>query len=393
MRQQTTVQRDALFDEQRDLTTRQPGDRLVGAYRDGRLVGGMRVYDFTMCVRGAQVPTGGIGSVAVGFEHKQRGVARDLVAGFLAECGERGSALAALYPFRPDFYRKLGFGYGTKLDQYRIALTALPGGGSRERVRRLGAADVDDFAAVYARVQERTNGLMRRESWRSAQRLANETLLTFAYDDGTALRGYLTVEMRLGKTGSTNRNELVVVEFVYETPAAMAGLLAFARSQSDQFAALVINTQDRDLHVVFDDPRNGSDRSLYPPVCHETNAQGLGIMYRVVDTAQLARVLETCRFAELDATLRIDLTDAMVNANAGPHLVTFAGGRLRPAEPGTPADVDVAIDVADFSSLVMGSVALRSLVAYGRAVVSDSRWLARLDAAFATEPPHCLTRF
>ena len=44
----TAAQRDAAFEEQRDLATRQPEQRLVGAYRDDRLVGGMRVYDFSM---------------------------------------------------------------------------------------------------------------------------------------------------------------------------------------------------------------------------------------------------------------------------------------------------------------------------------------------------------
>ena len=390
---QTVAQRNAAFEEQRDLAQRQPEHRLVGAFRDGVLVGGMRVYDFTMNVRGAQVFTGGVGSVAVGLAYKRRGIARDLIAGFLREYRERGAALAVLYPFRPAFYRKLGFGYGTKLNQYRIALDSLPAGGARDCVHRLERRDSEQFLALYARVQARTNGLIRRETWRAAQRLEAETMYTFGYDDGGSLRGYLTFEFRLGKPGTTNRNELYVHELLYETPAALAGLLAFARSQSDQFSALIINTQDPDLHVLFDDPRNGSDRTLYPPIHHETNAQSLGLMYRVIDAAQLVRAVGDVTFGDLSATVRVDLADAFLPQNAGSNVIAFTGGRPALAVAGSPADVDLAIDVIDFSALIAGSVRLRSLVAYGRAVLAKPEWLARLDAAFAAEPPQCLTRF
>ena len=99
----------------------------------------MRVYDFRMCVRGcAQLFTGGVGSVAVGLENKAaRRRARSHPRVRARVSRERGAALAVLYPFRPDFYGKLGSGYGAKLNAYRIALDALPGDGAREFVRAL----------------------------------------------------------------------------------------------------------------------------------------------------------------------------------------------------------------------------------------------------------------
>ncbi len=291
---QTVEARDAAFEQQR-AWTRRTEHRLIGAFRADVLVGGMRVYEFTMRVRGAQVVTGGVGSVAVGLDWKRRGIATDLIGGFLLEAQERGAALAVLHPFRLDFYKKLGFGYGAKFDQYRIALGALPRAGARNRVRRLGPRDVDAFDATYGRAQARTNGLISRERWRCAERLAADKMYTFGYDDGTRIGGYLTYEVRLGADGAINRNEMYVHELIYETPAALAGLLAFAASQSDQFATLVLNTQDPYAHFLLDDPRNGSDRTLYPPVAHETNAGGLGVMYRVVDVGALIRDLTDCR--------------------------------------------------------------------------------------------------
>jgi predicted acetyltransferase len=390
----TTVgAREAAFTEQGQLADRQPEQRLVGGYRDGALVGGMRLYDFTMNVRGAQVLTGGIGSLAVSLEHKQNGIAHDLIDGYFAEYRERGAALGILYPFRPDFYGKLGFGYGAKLSQYRIALDALPAAGARQHVRRLRSDDVGAYLAAYHRVQARTNGLIVRERWRAELRLANNAFHTFGYDDGTGLSGYLTYEVRLGDPSTTNRNELYVVELVHEHPEALAALLAFARSQRDQFSTLIVNTTDPDFHFAVHDARNGSDRNLYPPVYHETNVQGLGVMYRVLSVPALVGALGAARFGDLDAVVRIDLADPALPANAGTFVIRFSGGRPELVDPATPADVALALGSAEFSALIMGSVRLRSLVTYGSAGLSQAAWLRPLDAAFDADPPQCLTRF
>jgi predicted acetyltransferase len=389
----TAAERDSAFEEQRRVAPRQPEQRLIGAFRAGVLVGGMRLYDFTMCVRGAQVFTGGVGSIAVDLEHKRRGIAHDLMRGYLAEYRERGAALAILYPFRPGFYAAMGFGYGAKINQYRIALDALPADGSRECVRALTSIDADAFLATHNRAQARTNGLLRREPWRAELRLSSPMLRTFGYTEAGVLRGYLTIEARLGETDTLNRNDLYVHELVYETPAALRGLLAFARSQGDAFAALIMNTHDPDFHFAVLDPRNGSDRNLFPPAHHETNTQGLGAMYRAIGVRALVSALSECTFADLDAIVRIDLADPFLPPNAGAYAIRFRAGRPELVDAAPGADVDVAIGVGDFAALVMGSVRLRSLVAYGRVVLSKPNWLRRLDAAFDADLPQCLTRF
>ena len=41
-------------------------------------------------------------------------------------CMRTGAAVAVLLPFRMDFYRKLGYGCGTRLDEYHIRTEYLP---------------------------------------------------------------------------------------------------------------------------------------------------------------------------------------------------------------------------------------------------------------------------
>lgn len=41
-------------------------------------------------------------------------------------CRDEGLALSALYPFRPDFYGRMGYGYGTKKAEYQLRPEAFP---------------------------------------------------------------------------------------------------------------------------------------------------------------------------------------------------------------------------------------------------------------------------
>jgi len=84
--------------------------RLIGLFRDGVLAGGMRLFRFTMTVRDVSLVVGGVGSVAVHALYRKQGVARALIRSYHNTCRDEGMALSALYPFRPDFYGRMGYG-------------------------------------------------------------------------------------------------------------------------------------------------------------------------------------------------------------------------------------------------------------------------------------------
>ena len=54
-----------------------------GVFRDGKMVGIYRNFDFTMNVRGNLVPAGGLGMVAVDLTHKKEHIAKEIVESFL----------------------------------------------------------------------------------------------------------------------------------------------------------------------------------------------------------------------------------------------------------------------------------------------------------------------
>ena len=144
-------------------------------------------------------------------------------------------------------------------------------------------------------------------------------------------------------------------------------------------------------HLLLD-PRNAS-ASLFESIHHESNLQGLGLMYRVIDTSGIFNLLQERDFGGQTCKLRLTIKDSFLPENAGDTFLCFDGGRLRLVEDGD-ADVQVRLDVAEFSSLLVGTVNFRSLYKYGLADISDPGYVGVVDRIFAVQDkPICTTPF
>jgi predicted acetyltransferase len=368
-----------------------PATELYGLYRDGALLGGMRLFDYTMLFHGIAVPVGGVGLVAVDLLHKKEHVARDMLRFYLRRYRAAGAPLAALYPFRPDFYRQMGFGYGTKLSHYRVRPADLPHHGARSHLRELSAADMPAFLACYQRYAQQTHGLFLRAEV-EARRFFEGAGRVLGYVDGDAVQGYLAYGFRPGPSGAFIDNDIDVRELVYEHPAALAELLGFLHSQADQIARVIFNIQDDQLHQLLHDPRGGDGR-LFPSVYHETNAQAVGIMYRALDLPGLFAALAEHDFGGQSLVLGLRLHDSFLPENDGETLLRFRDGRVS-RDDSAPPDVRLSLSVGIFSSLLMGAVDFTSLQRYGLAEIDDRNYSGSVSRLFFSPArPICLTPF
>ncbi|MGE5333068.1 MAG: enhanced intracellular survival protein Eis [Nitrososphaerota archaeon] len=367
----------------------------VGLYRNGTLLGGARLHDFVMNVRDAEVAAAGIGMVAVDLAHKKEHVARDLLHGWLEYCHAHDVPFALLYPFRPDFYKQMGFGYGTKLSQYHVPPLALPASGDKSRVTLIGADEQQLVGDCYARVVAHTNGLIRKSESELNGFFTNPARRVVGYRDKggkNAVRGYLVFSFTDAAPNQFLTYDLIIHEMVYETREALLGLLAFLRSQADQINRIEFNTQDENFHLLLSDVRDGSN-VLLPSVYHRSNVQGVGIMYRVVDVRRAFEVLRAVNFGGESLTLRVNVTDSFLPENEGHVTVRFNKGRPDIEQAATP-DVGITLDIAEFSSLLMGAADFRSLYRYGLADISEVTRVEQVNRLFATrEKPICMTHF
>jgi predicted acetyltransferase len=372
-----------------------PGSTLVGLFRDGQLLGGMRLFDFEMRLFEQQALIGGVGLVAVDMRHKKEGVARELIHYFLHQYRDRGASLVSLYPFRPDFYRRMGFGYGSPMYRYTLKPAALPHQGDRSRVRFLQRSDWPALHACYERCFARMHGLYKRSAdwirrWLE-ETLANSRNRVIGYWQGEELEAYLVFAFQPGTTFLLN--SILVHEMLAEHSVAYSGLLSFLHFQYDQIQKIVLDTQDEYFYWCLNDVRDGSD-GLIPPVYHSSHQAGIGLMYRLINTAGFFAALANHRFGPVDYTLAIDVRDDFLAEQAGTTVVRFRDGRPQVLAAGSSADVRIVLDGADFAALALGSVEFGALQRLGLAAISDESCSTLVQQTFYVhQRPICLTRF
>ncbi len=384
------AEREAALERLRRIR-REGSGVFYGVFEEGHMVGVMRSYDFTMKLHETRTLVGGVGGVAVDLRHKKERVAADMIAHFLRVYRDKGAALTALYPFRPDFYRRMGFGYGVKLNRYSFRPDALPAGRTRARVEYLTAADREAVRACYDRFLARTNGLFELLPHTLDGLFTDPAQHVVGYRRDGELRGYLLFRFEPARGDNWLANNISLRSMVYDDPVALSALLGFLRTQADQVERIIYETQDDAFHYLLTDPRDGSG-NLLAGLWHETNTQGAGIMYRVINVPRLFAVLGDHDFGGVTASVGLTLTDSFMPVNAGRTVVDVDRGRasLRAGA----ADVEIGMDIAEFSSLAVGAANFARLYEYGLATIDDPGAVPLVTQLFgATQPPWCLTHF
>lgn len=377
------------------LQKSQENDRLAfyGLFEDKKLLGGMRLHFYEMNMYGAIIPVAGVGSVAVDLLHKKEKVAKDLIEFFIDHCNQLGIHMLALYPFRPDFYKQMGFGIGCKMEQYRIVPTSLPKGDSKQHIRYLNIDDKERLHQCHQQFVQRTHGMFFKTEMELNSMFSNPNLRIVGYEKNGEIQGYITFSFRKVSEDSFLRNNIHIHEMIYLNPSVLKELFTFLRSQADQIERIIIQTQDPYFHHIFSDPQNGSGR-LIPSVYHESNTAGVGLMYRVNNVKPfMEQILQHRNFGQQSLTLKLTITDTLYPKNDGSTIFRFEHGCIRPVM-GDSYDVEIKLDISDFSSMIMGVIPFRKLYEYGLAYISNEEALTAINQLFYSyDKPVCMSAF
>lgn len=373
-----------------------PDIQIMGLFADEQLQGVMKLYDYRMKLLSAEVETGGVGSVAVDLRFKKEKVARDMLLYYLRHYRERGATMATLYPFRPDFYRRMGFGYGATMQVYRIRPLDLPDRGDKTNIDFLRGTDTQLLLDCYHRVRAQTNGLFAMTQYEAERLLTAPGQHVVAVRAGGCVRGYAVWRFIANNKDNFLANDIQVQWLVTEDTAVLHDLLAFFRSQADQVGRIIIHSQEEGLYYLFHDARNGSPE-LIRPVYHPTSVQGVGIMYRVIDVPGLLGALADHDFNGQSLALRLHVDDSFLPENAGEWVVVWRNGRCT-LDPHAQPDAALLLDVSDFSSLITGAVDFETLYRLGLATVTEGETAVAtvvkiLNNLFRAPRPLCMTDF
>lgn len=266
----------------------------------GRFVGGLRIFSLRMSLWGRRVPVLGLASVAVAPERRRRGVGSRMCIEALRSGRDAGVPLSALFPFRTDFYGRLGFVLVGELHRYRFATAALGDGAGAETVIAVPPeARARLLRPFYEGLLDRTHGLIERTPALWDHRLDDEDLVVAVPSEGAsgvrdatrvrAIDGYLVAEGF--RTRRPERSTLRIRELLARTEEARAALLAWVAAQQDAWPNARHDALPGErFHL----------RIAHPRMPGVPNARGLwfpsafllrGPMLRVLDPTALARHL------------------------------------------------------------------------------------------------------
>ncbi|MCL2592852.1 MAG: GNAT family N-acetyltransferase [Defluviitaleaceae bacterium] len=383
--------RDEVYERNCKTQTEDDNANLYGLIENEKLLGGMILYDFIVNYSGEDIPVAGIGAVSVDLLHKKEKVCKDMVEFFLKAYKERGYAIAMLYPFSPEFYKKMGFGYGTKMNQYRINPSGLCCSGSKEHIIYLKEEHKPQMVECFNRYRAKTHGAAKKiNNDLNLLFMPNRTVIGYVKDG--VVYGYAIMRFEPSKHASFLIYDLIIEELIYENAEVFGEIATFLNSQADQIRSIVYNTQEENFHFALADVRNGSP-DLIRPCYHESNVSGVGLMYRVIDVKGVFETLKFHDFGGQNAKIRFNISDSLLQKNVNDVVICFNKGKALISEE-LDYDAEVAMDISEFSSLIMGAVNFKSLYRYGLASISDSNYVDIIEKIFKIEQkPMCASRF
>jgi predicted acetyltransferase len=153
---------------------------------------------------------------------------------------------------------------------------------------------------------------------------------------------------------------------------------------------MYFHTQDDYFHYLLHDPRNGGKKMFL--TSQESNVQGLGIMYRIINVRKFFTDLSTFNFRNQSVKLLLTLEDDFLEVNNGKLLLRFDNGMCSVMDDIKDFDVEIQLKIADFSSMFMGVVPFKKLYDLGLAQISNVDYLDTITHLFATELPPITTQ-
>lgn len=385
----TYPNRSKYIERIQEIQRNNPVINFYGCYDNDKLTGVQRLHDFQMNFRGKMISTTGVGGIAVDLLHKKEKVCRDMIRYFLAYAHKRNSPIAILYPFRPDFYVKMGFGYGSPLFQYKVLPEAFPQGTGKEHLKFLSLEDVELLVDFYNQQARQRHGYCLKKESDFKGFFKNPQNRVIGYLKGGKLKGYFVAKFVKAHKTNFVINNLEIIELVYADRQVFSEFSTFLQTQADQIKRIVLNTFDPEFYHLLKDVRKGNDE-LFPSVYHDSFSAGIGVMYKIIDLKKFFTVAEN--FGKVNIVIKFKIKDSFAGASLKTQIVSFNQGKCVVVKK--DPDVELTMEISDFSALVMGSLSFKQAFKHGKAKLTNEKYAEKIHRLFYTEAkPQCLNWF
>lgn len=375
-----------------------PDIQFVGLYEEGILLSTMKLVDFSMNIFGRMQKAVGLMALGVHPLHKKKGAALDMVKYFEEYTEKSGALVALLLPFSMGFYRKMGYGFGSKMDEYHIPTESLPAEWDRTHLKMLGKEHLNQVLACHQRAAEKNHGMLVKFSEEIRAMEEDSSVRRVGWLEDGQLKGYLAYRFICDSPVNYTLNHIQVEEMIYEDGRILKGLLGFLRAQADEAQSVVLRTGEEDFYHLLQSPQDISGN--YIPFGYlQSNVSAIGIMHKIPSVEKFIQQTGYRHFPALPAKLpvppvklRITWEDEL-NHRTDSLCMAFGGtdGMAGSGEEGgigwqicqeEKKMVELRCKKSDLSSLFLGSCRLAAMVRLGAMEISDPDCVDQLDQLF-----------
>lgn len=381
-----TVRDDALLERYR--AAYKP-EWCLGAFENGMLVAGLTIIPFRQHMLGAQLPFGGIATVASLPEHRRGGHVGALLRTSLSRMHQAGQFVSGLYTPHFALYRKFGWEPSYRLLSYSLAPKVVKPSGARPggTLTRLVADDWSSLDALREDALATANGPLYRDEtrWRSSVFTGDHgrkhDAVLWSNVDGTP-QGYLVYAQqdRPGRSANTE-TVLRVIDMVALSGGAYTALLHYLLSH-DLAARIIITTGD-------DDPISAQVEE--PALIQEPHSAYFGMALRLVDVPAALRARPPGPGSD-GVTVTLRIRDATAPWNDGVWFCSSDSGKISVAA--SNATHDIEIDAACLGPLYNGFITTEAASRAGMLTAASSNAIKRLQLLLGvTRRPFCFDDF
>ena len=373
----------------------------MGMFEGDKVIGIMKVVHFSLNLFGEIQPALGLMALGVHPLYKKQGIALAMIREFEKIAIEEGATVTMLLPFNIPFYRRMGYGFGGRLEEYHIPTTGLPKAepDAMEHIRFLSLEDLPAVLKCHRTFVRANHGMVDKFEEEIRGMEADSQVFRVGYEEDGQLRGYLAWRYR--ETSDVNYTQVCmsVEEMVYENGKILRAMLGFVRNQADLCQTVLLRSGEPDFLHLLEDPQDISKNYIDFGFL-QTNVAAVGTMFKLVNPKKFIADTGYRKFPEPWAN-----TKGKCNKNGKftvgfqyekelEHreervFITFENGAWTNAKH-EEADVTVTLRQGTFASVLMGSVDISAMLRLGGAEISDGEKLPVLEALLAyPQRPWC----
>ncbi|WP_042458782.1 GNAT family N-acetyltransferase [Neobacillus dielmonensis] len=275
--------------------------KILGIWDENRLAAKLHIIPFTIFMKEAEWPMGGIAGVATYPEYRRTGYVKALITDALKHLRNDNQIVSLLHPFDISFYRK--FGWEILNEQKKITLEKInlkflepqPG-----LIRRFSKETHHEaLEKMYEQICTRHTGMLKRDTkWWKEHVYDDDSQVAVYYTSENEPKGYLLYQVK--------QRKLDVEEFVALDHEARVGLWNYICQHDSMVETVTLNLASQDPFPYFlSQPKVQTEVTPY-------------FMARVVDAEECLRKLP---FLQENELIFLHLEDTYAPWNNGSYLL------------------------------------------------------------------------